>query len=384
MGFFVGESAVQQPRGAVKLNGTAITGWTRWTVNNNAFAYADEFTVQFVVQGLPADRDANWFSTVGGTLSDADTNMYVELFAGFPDDVDSYSASDLESVIYGRADDIDFDPERGVIEVRGRDLTGVFIDTKTTDKWTNLTASQIATQLAQKHGLTPVVTKTTTKAGKFYQIDYVNLTDERTEWDILCYLAQSENFRVYVKGQSLYFEPYPNQDTADTFVPPWPINWAPADTAGASAAANVMAPKFRRSLTVSRGVQVVVRSWNAKQGRGFTATYPTSKAVTLKPGQSSTSAQIYRLTRPNLTQEQAIRLAQTYYEQLIKHEMRMSFTSPGDNDLDMTRYLQVSGTGTAFDQIYYPESIQRTMSFSGGYSMSVNAKNSSPESQATA
>jgi len=380
MGFLVGESATQQPRGAVKLNGTAIVGWVRFSVDSNAFSYADTFSVQFVVRGLPATQGADWFSTVGGTSSDAEPNMFVELFAGFPDDVDAYSASDLQSLIYGRADEINYDPEQGIIDVRGRDLTGLLIDTKTTEKWPNLTASQIATQIAQKHSLTPVVTATTTKAGKFYQIDYVNLTDERTEWDILCYLAQSENFRVYVKGQSLYFEPNPSDSGSDQ-ASSWNIEWVPADTDAGPAASNVISPRFSRALTVSRGIQVLVRSWNAKQGKAFSATYPTSKVASLKPGQSSASAQVYRLTRPNLSQEQATKLAQTYYEQLIKHEMRLTFDSPADNDLDMTRHIAVSGTGTAFDQVYYPESIRRSMSIDGGYSMSVSAKNSSPESQ---
>ncbi|WP_429499374.1 hypothetical protein ACQUFY_20775 [Robbsia andropogonis] len=376
MGFVAGESATQQPRGVVKLNGAAIVGWTRFTVDSNAFSYADEFTVQFVAQGLPIGRGADWFSE--------QTDMYVECFAGFPDNVDSYSASDLQSLIYGQVDDIDYDPESGVVEVRGRDLTRVFIDTKTTEKWPNLTASQIATQLAKKHSLTPVVTATTTKAGKFYQIDYVNLTDERTEWDILCYLAQSENFRVYVKGQSLYFEPNPDVSTSDTSKA-WPITWVAPEAEGAPAASNVMRPRFRRTLTVSRGIQVVVRSWNAKQGKAFTATYPASKATTLKPGQSSTSSQVYRPpARPGMTQEQAIKLAKTTYDQIIKHEMRLSFEAPADNDLDITNRVTVTGTGTAFDQTYFPESIQRTMSVEGGYAMSVSAKNSSPESQTTA
>ncbi|MFD2271423.1 hypothetical protein ACFS07_10485 [Undibacterium arcticum] len=38
------------------------------------------------------------------------------------------------------------------------------------------------------------------------------------------------------------------------------------------------------------------------------------------------------------------------------------------------------GTGTAFDQTYYPESIVREMDLTGGYTMTIKAKNHSPQS----
>jgi len=43
----------------------------------------------------------------------------------------------------------------------------------------------------------------------------------------------------------------------------------------------------------------------------------------------------------------------------------------------------LTGTGTAFDQLYFPESISREMSLQSGYLMTVHAKNSSPENQPT-
>lgn len=374
MPFEIGQSLARQPRGLVKLNDTEIAGWTRFEVSNNVFTAADTFRVEFVISGLPPDRDKAWFSQ--------QKDMYVELFAGFPDDLDSYGATDLKSLIYGQADLIEFHLERGIIEVTGRDLTRVFIDTKTTEKWPNLTASQIAEKLAASHGLAAAVTQTTEKAGKFYQLDYVSMADERTEWDILCYLAQSSGtagFRVYVRGKTLYFEPKPDEST----LTPYAVEWEDGEDGGPPSA-NVIEPVFTRALTVSRGIQVVVRSWNARQGKAFNATYPSSKTVSIRPGQSSSKAQVFRYTRPGLTQERASRLAQQYYEQLIQHEMTISFESPADNDLDVTNLIEVRGTGTAFDQRYYPDSIDRTMDFDGGYSMRVHAKNHEADSEASA
>jgi phage protein D len=359
-----------QPRGAVKVNGELIIGWTEFELENNNFYSADTFRCHFTGGALPFDRDVPWFCS--------QQDMYVELFIGFPPNVASYSVADLQSFIYGQADDIDYDPVNNTIVVTGRDLTRVFIDTKTTQKWPNLTASQIATQLAVAHGLTPVVTATTTKAGKFYEIDHVNLTDDRSEWDILNYLADVEGFRVWVRGQSLYFAPAPDPTTTT----PYQIVWTPGYKGGTEKA-NFERVNFKRALTVSRGIQVIIRSWNKKVSHGFTATYP-AKVKTIQVGKSKTGAgaQIYSKTIPNLTQEQAIQRAQNWYQQLVAHEMKFdNMGIPGDNGLDITSIISLSGTGTAFDQQYFPDSISRSLNVDGGYEMTVAAKNHSPESE---
>jgi hypothetical protein len=83
-----------------------------------------------------------------------------------------------------------------------------------------------------------------------------------------------------------------------------------------------------------------------------------------------------------LSQEEAIRYAQNWYQQLIAHEMKFdNLRMPGDNDVDTTSIIAVSGTGTAFDQSYFPDSIHRSLSFENGYEMTIAAKNHTTESQ---
>jgi hypothetical protein len=63
--------------------------------------------------------------------------------------------------------------------------------------------------------------------------------------------------------------------------------------------------------------------------------------------------------------------------------MRMEASFPADPLVDHMGTLMLTGTGTAFDQLYFPESISREMSLQSGYFMTVHAKNSSPENQPT-
>lgn len=474
------QPTARQPRAIVKVFSTAADGppqppvivpaWVEWSIENNTFYQADTFRVTFAASLLPAETNANWLSQ--------QREAFVEIFAGFPADPTNFSETDLTSLIYGRVDDIDYDPVATTIDLVGRDLTAAFIDAKTSIQYQNLTSSQIATQLALAHGLTPVVTATTTAAGTFYAYDHVRMVDQRSEWDLLSYLAAQEGFNVYVKGQELHFEPRPTDTVTVTATPvdkaalqkefdevsaAWAAEQAKAkalnqgaladlatkdaataagDTAGAAAAqqaglaktgqatqildnaralykqryhdlkeqlnataptapeanpntyelrwevdeagnptANVKDLKLSRSLTVAKGVTVVVRSWNAKQSKGFTAYYP-SKGKTTQPGKASPfgNQQVYSITRGGLTQDGATQLAQKTHAEITQHEMKLRATLPGDNILTSTVLVRLTGTGTAFDQDYYVESVTRSMSVQGGYGMTLSAKNHNPDS----
>ena len=125
----------------------------------------------------------------------------------------------------------------------------------------------------------------------------------------------------------------------------------------------------------------IIQEWNAKQSKGFTAYYP-SKGKTTQPGKASPfgNQQIYPITRGGLTQDGATQLAQKTHAEITQHEMKLRAALPGDNIMASTALVRLTGTGTAFDQDYYVESVKRSMSVNGGYGMSIAAKNHNPES----
>ncbi len=463
-------SVVRQPRGIVKINDEVMRGWISWDVDNNTFYEADTFRVVFALSDLPSTRSADWWA--------AQTTIYAEVLGGFPKNPDQYDEKELTSWIYGRVDSVEMDPTSRTITIDGRDLTALMIDTKTTEKWVNLTASQIAISIAKRHSLIPVVTTTTRKTGSYYQIDYARLTDAQSEWDLLTYLAHDEGYLVYVKGKELHFEPVKEVSAGSVVVVDHKAElqkeiadvnaaWAAeikksktllasatedgnkmdaANAAGNTALAeqyrvsgiskckesdaivanaqnlyqgrlralearlneppevtdaggayllqidpprgeigyyqfNGQSIRFSRNLTVARGVVVTVRSWNNKQKKGFTVTYPKSKAKGVTAGNATTDSQNYFFTRPDLTPEKALQIAQAKHREITQHEMKLYATLPGDDSPLVTDVIKVIGTGTAFDQVYFPDSISRSMSIETGYSMTISAKNSSPENQ---
>lgn len=366
-------SVSRQPRGIVTVQGHKSDGsldsvmrldaWISFEVNNNTYYEADSFRVVFALSALPAAYSDLWWAS--------QQEIFLEVFAGFPVDPENYTQAELQSLTYGRVDELDYDPVARTITVSGRDLTATMIDTKTTESFQNQTSSQIATTIAARHGLKPVVTATKTLTGKYYEIDTLRVNQQRSEWDILTALAGEEQMVVFVKGHELHFEAPPDINSI-----PYLLTWEPPSDQNGAFGFNGKRISFTRALNLARGVVVTVISKN-QRGQKIVAIFPNKKA-TIKPGQSTAKAQQYTFTYAHLTQQQALNIAQQKHNEISKHEVKMSACLPADNILLTTNLIQVIGTGTAFDQTYYVESITRRMDMSLGYEMDVKAKNHSP------
>ena len=357
-------SQARQPRGLVKIsasdaNGNTVAsetmpGWIDWSVDNNTFSHADTFGMNFAVSALPSDRGADWWAQ--------QNQITAEIYAGFPANPENFTADELALLIVGNADSMEFDPIGRIIALHGRDLTSLMIDAQTVEKWQNKKASEVAQTIAARHGLNFVGQATTTRLGTYYQLEQASLTAQRSEWDMLSWLAGLEGFVVYVSGRDLHFEPAP-----DAGSDPYVIQWQQVD--GGRFDANALHLGFTRNMALSKGIKVVVESFNQRTGK-VSKSYPKA---------ARKDAQVYTRRFANLNNEQALQKAQAIYQEIIAHEIRLEALLPADNLLQRTSIIRVQGMGLAYDQLYYPESITRTMSMDEGYRMKIHAKNHSPE-----
>ncbi|WP_426607098.1 phage late control D family protein [Pantoea anthophila] len=335
-----------------------------FSIESNAFRGAGTFELTLAISALPpAMQLLSWWAV--------QTTIRVELFIS----IVTPAGIDEKKHITGNIDTWHYEPARFEITAEGRDYTAKLIDAKTPgESFKNHTSSQIASALAQRHGLTPVVTATTQRVGEYYQIDSTHLTGEQSEWDLITGLAAIENFSVYVEGENLHFEPKRAPASDGHYI----IRWQPPGEQGYPRCNVSDDLSFSRALTISKGITVEVLSWNAKlKNRQFIATYPRPAHGTL-PGKAVAEKQVYRVIRNGLTPAAALELARSLYRQIIQHEMTFSGSVPGDNLLMPDTYIRIEGTKSSFDQIYHCDRIRRTVNWETGYRMHISGKNHSP------
>jgi hypothetical protein len=85
--------------------------------------------------------------------------------------------------------------------------------------------------------------------------------------------------------------------------------------------------------------------------------------------------QDFVVVRPNLTGDQAQQLAQSTLQDITRNERTISFSAPGDSTLTPWSLLELGGTGTDYDQVYYPQKVSYHIDVKHGFEMSVEAKN---------
>ena len=339
-------SESRAPRLLALVNGAVLSSVTDAEVIANNHYAADRFRATAALAGDPAFGSAFWSST--DTIA-VDIRFSLDGGASFT------------SLIRGNVDKVSLDPATGLVHLEGRDLGAAMIEARTQEAFANRTASEIATILAQRHGLTPNVRATTTPVGRYYQNEHDQITLDQfsfmtTEWDLLCNLARLEGFDVFVSGSTLNFQP--------AFVTP--------DVVLSVAPTDLVDLRMERCLTLARGIQVTVKSWNARQQTMFAET-----ATLAGTSDCGGPPQTYVFVQPNLTPDQALNLAQRKLAELAQHERVIDLTMPGELTLTPRSLITLTATGTAFDQSYFVDTIERRIGVGCGFVQRVRAKNMS-------
>lgn len=335
-------------------NGTPLTTALSFNVTNNNYFHADIYRAEFAL--FDATFGPNWWGTQDSTL--------VLTFQASLDGGQSWTP-----LITGQLDSVHLLMDGGIVQVAGRDLSARLIEAKTTESYQNQTSSQIATLLAGRHGLTADVQATSTPVGRYYSADHEEtrlnqFSHATTEWDLLVFLAQREQFSVWVTGTTLHFKSVPVPGAA-TYAVTWGYD---------PLIANVEKLSMGRSLTLAKDVAVGVRSWSSRHARGFTKWSPA------KPTGANGTVQQFIYTFPNLTEDEALQKAAALRADITKNERIVEFAAPLDLVLTPQQMVQVSGTRSSWDQTYYIDHIVRMISLRGA-TMEVRCKNHSPESQ---
>lgn len=247
-------------------------------------------------------------------------------------------------VLSGQIENIRVDMANNIAALSGRDLTALLIDSEISESFVNQTASQIAETIALRHGLTPRVTQTMQPIGQYYQIDHARLalnagSRATTEWNLLCRLAEAEQFNVSVSDYVLNFGPEAGASTALVD------------------AASFIALEVDKITALPSAVSV--RSWNSKSKK--MQEYSTGAGV------------VTNLVRPNASVEQAGDYAAAYLAMTQRHGQVLLGKMPGDVALKLGDVMVLTGTNSNLDTQYQVASLTRRLNDNEGFVQIVRA-----------
>jgi hypothetical protein len=270
---------------------------------------------------------------------------------------------DGETVVFqGLADGIAFDPITRVARVQGRDYSSVLINSGYQDSFCNLTASEIASQIARRHGFDENIAATSAMVGSYQSSSYNQMllnahSHITSEWDILTQLATHEEFELFVSGTTLVFAPSTALQKK---------NWAIRDNL-------VKSIRFHMSCPLSGQTSVTVKSWNSwlNQTLAYTSKQSYNHASSETGGLSLDLGTEVAIVRPNLTSQGTEGLAQRYLNQLNQQELTVEFVLPGNVSLAPRDIVTISGNGVGFDTDYLVKSVHWRFSSTGGFTQSV-------------
>ena len=327
-------NVLRSPGLQILVNGSPIAGALSAKVAVTAWHAAARFRVMFALSAV----DSAWLN--------AQDALEIEVLAGLE--------GNWASLVLGMADSIRINPSRGEIEIEGRVLTATLLEARTQEAFPNHTASEVVGLVAARHGLNAVTTPTRDLVGRVDQGGWSRQTLDQharatTEWDLLVALAQQEQYELYVSGKDLNFNPEP---TAGVGI----VSLAPEDCVDLC---------VERSLVLSQQVEVVVKSWNARDRRMRTQSARSGTTGGLKQN-------VY--LRPNLTDQQAVQIANAALSDLMSHAQVLSATMPGELDLTPRSFVGLTGTNSGYDGTYRVVSIDRTISVDRGFIQRLRAK----------
>lgn len=339
----------------VKLNGQALPGVKSVKVTNSAHPSSDTFSVTIALQNQPASSN---LAALGANRSDE-----IEIILGI-------QGGASQSVITGAVDHVDARMLSQTATLTGRDYSAPFLDHRTVETFQNQTASDVASTLSARRGLTAQVTPTKTPLGTGVDGANTRTTGGQTEWDLLSGLARDEDFDVFVRGQNLIFRP-----AVDPVGGAYTVIWVPPPAPGLPPACPVKDLRLGFRPPLARGIEVTSISHDSSTGKVSQTTVTTP--ATGKPGNAEAKvggAQQYTVDQPGRSSDQTNNQANKFASDFAMWTRSIEIDLPGDPALSSDRPLVLSGTGSPWDQPYAVDTIEWSYTYTDGLTMSIKAK----------
>jgi phage protein D len=338
-----GLTTVRTPRINACLNDVTVDSVMRLDVNLSGSCKSSRFELTVSTLGL---RLPLWLLqlpttpvTVSISVSDDDNNTN-------------------SSILQGLADSVAYDPINQVARIEGRDYSAVLVSSSYQGSYCNQTSSEIASQIAIRHGFTPIITVTSKLVGS-YQCDGYNQvllnahSHVLTEWDLLSDLATKEGFELFVTGTNLVFAPLASLQ----------VNYITL------ALSDIKSIRLHQECSLSGQNTVTVKSWNSWLGQAlcYADGQTTDQSVTNPLALNCDAGIEIALVKPNLSSQGVQQIAQNYAARLQQQSTSVEIVIPGEVSLQPFDIVSITGIGDGFESDYLVRSVRRQFSPTAGF-----------------
>ncbi len=242
--------------------------------------------------------------------------------------------------------------------VRGHDLRHRLLRGTQTKSFVKMKDSDIASQIARAHGLSPKVTDSKVV------LEYV-LQHNQTDWEFLQERALRIGYEVVVENKNLYFRPHikdtqksltlKNKEDLIEFLPR-------LSSMGLVQSVEVRGwlPKEKKEVMGKAGVGKEGGKMGVKPGTGVTKTF----------GQSSVAV----VTQPISSKAEADQMAEGQYKDMAIAYISGEGECQGMSDLRAGKMIEITGVGKRFSGLYYVVSTEHRYSLDQGYKTSFTVR----------
>jgi len=240
-----------------------------------------------------------------------------------------------------------------VVVIRGHDRRHRLLRGRKTRSFSQVTDSDIASQIASGAGLIPTTDNTVV------QLDYV-LQNNQSDFEFLQERARRYGYEVVVEDKAFYFRKRKNAGSADL-------------TLGVG---NDLIEFYPRLSTLGQVGQVAVQGWSPNDKEAITAQSDSKDQTTTMGGttsgpDSSTNAfgavRAVGVNRPVFTRAEAETIAKSRFNEMALTYITGEGVCVGRTDLRAGKVLQITGVGKRFSGLYYVTSTRHTYTPSHGY-----------------
>jgi hypothetical protein len=290
-----------------------------------------------------AERNANEFTATVAISASSKFGLDFSSWASMEKtDVSIMMATDSNQreMIQGTCDFVQMNVMQNTVTVSGRDNAAKLINAKANISLKNKSVQEAIEEIVKPLGLSAQVSggDDSGKVGKKYVQDTTLLIADKSAFAAISGIADREGARWYVEGKTVYFDAGGSSTGGGSFT----LNYTPPRP-GQPARGNILDLQLGRNMEASRPHKSKVSGFNKYEKKLIIKTYKAD---------GSGDPVEYKHHHNGHQEENIKAIAKSRLEDTIRHEMNVSATLHIDLSVDVRQQLQLSGTGSIYDQSY--------------------------------